>query len=83
MNLVVPGSTGSIGHSAIDVSRNPGTGTQVVGLALGSRWERSAGHTGLRVPPISIADPTAHEQLKEVLQADRWAREEATRWITC
>ncbi len=67
--VVILGSTGSIGQNTLDVCLN--IGARVTGLAGGSNWEllleQARKH---RVPRISIADPEGYKQLKASLGAE-------------
>lgn len=66
--VVVLGSTGSIGKSTLDVCRNLGDEVVVTGLAAGSQWELLAAQAREHsVPRVSIADPAAYAQLKAEL----------------
>jgi 1-deoxy-D-xylulose-5-phosphate reductoisomerase len=66
--VVVLGSTGSIGKSTLDVCRNLGDGVEVTGLAAGSQWELLAAQAREHsVPRVSIACPDAYAKLKTEL----------------
>lgn len=67
--LVILGSTGSIGRSALDVCRSMGPERlRVTGIAGGSKWELLAAQAREhRVARVSIADPAAYESLAREL----------------
>ncbi len=52
--VIILGSTGSIGHSALEVAENLRGELEVVGLAAGSRWEVLAGQAE-RFRPRAVA----------------------------
>lgn len=67
-NLVILGSTGSIGESTITVVRHLGKRIRVVGLAANSRSQRLAEQAiELGVREAVIADPARYTDLKERL----------------
>ena len=66
--LVILGSTGSIGRSALEVIRGLGEGYEVVGLAAGSQWEELARQAEEFQPrQVSVADELAAARLRERL----------------
>lgn len=66
--VVVLGSTGSIGKSTLDVCRNLGDEVEITGLAAGSQWELLAAQAREHsVPRVSIACPDAYSKLKDEL----------------
>jgi 1-deoxy-D-xylulose-5-phosphate reductoisomerase len=70
-DVIILGSTGSIGTQAIDViERNP-TRFRVVGLAAGGRDVELLARQayGLRVPTVAVADPDAEKPLRHALTA--------------
>ncbi|MFQ5963950.1 MAG: 1-deoxy-D-xylulose-5-phosphate reductoisomerase [Candidatus Scalinduaceae bacterium] len=67
-NVVILGSTGSIGKNALDVIRNIRHKYKVVGLAANSRWELLAKQVKEFKPKIvSLADERSIKELKKDL----------------
>lgn len=66
--VVVLGSTGSIGKSTLDVCRNLGDEVVITGLAAGSQWELLAAQAREHsVPRVSIACEDGYAKLKSEL----------------
>jgi len=78
-SVVILGSTGSIGTSALDVLEGLGEGYRLLGLAAGSRWEtlvEQARRTGARW--IALADPEACRLAREAApEVEVWEGPEA------
>jgi len=63
--IVILGSTGSIGHSALSVVDNLPAEFEVVGLAAGSRWEMLAEQVARYRPRVAVlADESAAANLR-------------------
>lgn len=66
--IVILGSTGSIGVSALDVLAAMNGTIEVVGLAAGKRWEELAAQAAAtRCPAVAIQDAAAYDQLKRAV----------------
>ena len=64
-DLIVLGSTGSIGQSALDIARRLPDEIRVVGLAARSRWELLREQIAeFRPRSAALVDPEAYEQLR-------------------
>ena len=67
--VIILGSTGSIGRSALDVVDNLGSELEVVGLAAGTRWEPLAEQVRRHRPAaVVLSDPAAAAQLEARLR---------------
>ncbi len=63
--LIILGSTGSIGCSALEVVAGLGDGARIVGLAAGRDWEKLARQAArFRVPAVAIADEACAADLR-------------------
>jgi 1-deoxy-D-xylulose-5-phosphate reductoisomerase len=69
--IVILGSTGSIGQSALEVIEHLGPAYRVVGLAAGSRWEELAQQARRHQPAyVALADPARRVDLCGALNGD-------------
>jgi 1-deoxy-D-xylulose-5-phosphate reductoisomerase len=77
-NIVILGSTGSIGASALDVIEGLGADYRVIGLAAGRNWRTLVEQAGKCRPRwIALAEPEACESARQA-GCDREVREEPT-----
>jgi len=68
-NIVILGSTGSIGQRTLDVMQGLGEGWRVVGLAAGANWQKLADQARqFRPGHVVISDARYYEPLKEALK---------------
>ncbi len=68
--VVILGSTGSIGTSALKVARQIPEWMEVVGLAAGGRWKKLAAQTReFGVREVAVSDQTAAGKLREAVPA--------------
>lgn len=68
--ILLLGSTGSIGTQTLDLVRESAGGLRVVGLAAGSSWEALAAQVQeFRPAFVALADPEAAERLRPQLPA--------------
>lgn len=68
--IVILGSTGSIGRSALSVAQSLGGEFEIVGLAAGSRWEALAEQVEqFRPQAVAMSDVSACEKLADRLRA--------------
>lgn len=68
--IIILGSTGSIGQSALEVVAALGDELQVVGLSACCAWERLAEQVQrTRAPAVAIADPRFREPLRQATPA--------------
>lgn len=68
-NIVILGSTGSIGKRTLDVIRELGEGWKVVGLAAGSNWQALARQARQFLPAeVVISDERHYERLKDAVK---------------
>ncbi len=69
--VIILGSTGSIGRSALSVAQSLGDEFEIVGLAAGSRWETLADQVGeFRPQAAAICDESAGGRLSSQLRAN-------------
>jgi 1-deoxy-D-xylulose-5-phosphate reductoisomerase len=79
--VIILGSTGSIGCSALSVAENLPGEFEVVGLAAGSNWEKMAEQVGRWNPQVAVlTDPEASDRLRGCIRAagartDVWSGE--------
>lgn len=67
--VIILGSTGSIGGSALDVARNLAGELEIVALAAGSSWEKLAAQVERFRPRVAVlTDHTAADRLSERLR---------------
>jgi 1-deoxy-D-xylulose-5-phosphate reductoisomerase len=66
--IVILGSTGSIGTSALDVISHLGDGYRVVGLSAHSQWEKLLEQVGQFGPgAVAVTDPEAYREVERRL----------------
>jgi len=69
--VIILGSTGSIGRSALNVAQSLGDEFEIVGLAAGTRWEALAGQVDeFRPRAVAICDESAGGRLSSLLHAN-------------
>jgi len=68
-NIVILGSTGSIGKRALDVVDGLGDAYRVVGLAAGTNWQELADQARRLLPRrVVISDPRYEERLRDAVK---------------